>query len=110
MTSPEANEIPRERTLDGIVDRWLRYWFPLRLKELRLARGWTQHQLALRAGLAVSTINELEGGQMTGVDFRTVGKLAIALEVTLDELAGHNGAPPPGFPKANRTPKISVVP
>lgn len=36
-----------------------------RLAQLRLARGWTQAQLALEAGVSKSTVERLEGGGST---------------------------------------------
>lgn len=50
-----------------------------RLKSLRLAKGWTQEELAERAGLAVSTLKLLEAkGQGS---FQRLIRVAIALGV-----------------------------
>ena len=50
-----------------------------RLKELRLAKGWTQDELADRSGLAVSTLKLLElKGQGS---FQRLIRVAIALGV-----------------------------
>lgn len=53
----------------------------LRVHDLRLARGWTQAELAERAGLHVPTISLIENRKTTGVDFATLEALARALEV-----------------------------
>lgn len=53
----------------------------LRLRELREAKGWSQAELARRAGVQRVTITVIEGGRTKGVDFSTLDKLARALEV-----------------------------
>lgn len=53
----------------------------LRVRELREARGWSQAELARRAGIRPSTLSAIENGQTKGVDFDTLEKLARALEV-----------------------------
>ncbi len=54
-----------------------------RIQELRTARGWTQTELAMRAGLTVCNVTRIELGKYsTGVD--VVNRLADALGVTLD--------------------------
>lgn len=53
----------------------------LRLRELRTARGWSQAELAERAGIQRLTIIRLENGQSKGIDFATLEGLAKALEV-----------------------------
>jgi transcriptional regulator with XRE-family HTH domain len=56
---------------------------PIRLKieELRRARGWSQAELARRAGLRAATVSAIENGQTRGIDFDTLEKLAQALDV-----------------------------
>lgn len=53
----------------------------LRVRELREARGWSQAELARQAGIRPSTLSAIENGQTNGVDFKTLEKLAGALEV-----------------------------
>lgn len=63
-----------------------------RLRELRLARGWTQEEVAERAGVAVSTLKLLEAkGQ--GAFLRLV-KVAVVLGVdgAVRELFAGDGA------------------
>lgn len=54
---------------------------PLRLKvrELRLAKGWSQQQLAAAAGVRQGTVSALETGKSKGADFSTLERLALAL-------------------------------
>ena len=60
------------------------------LKRLRLAKGWTQHELAERAGVAVSTLKLLEAkGQGS---FQRLIRVAVALGAD-GELRGLFGQP-----------------
>jgi transcriptional regulator with XRE-family HTH domain len=53
----------------------------LRIRELREAKGWSQAELARRAGVQRVTITLIEGQRTKGIDFETLEKLARALEV-----------------------------
>ncbi len=57
-----------------------------RLKELREARGWTQAQLAARAKVERSTIQNVESGRVQRPN--TLPHIADALGVTVEELTG----------------------
>ncbi|MFF8943084.1 DUF488 family protein [Streptomyces sp. NPDC014864] len=57
-----------------------------RVRALREAREWTRERLAKEAGLAVGTIARLESEGAIQPSFLTVGAVAEALEVSLDEL------------------------
>jgi transcriptional regulator with XRE-family HTH domain len=57
-----------------------------RVRELRAERGWTREQLAEEAGIQASTLTRLESKGATQPGFFTVGKIARALEVSLDDL------------------------
>jgi transcriptional regulator with XRE-family HTH domain len=57
-----------------------------RVRALREARGWTRERLAKEAGIAVGTLARLESGGAIQPGFFTVGAVAEALEVSLDEL------------------------
>lgn len=48
----------------------------LRVRELRDAKGWTQVQLAEKAGIRAATLIAIEKGQTKGVDFATLERLA----------------------------------
>jgi transcriptional regulator with XRE-family HTH domain len=60
--------------------------FADRLKALREQKDMTQQELAVKAGLAVSIVTKLEGGQTTDPRWSTVCALADALEVSISEL------------------------
>ena len=47
----------------------------IRIKELRVARGWSQAELAKRTGIRRATISAIENGQTTGIDFATLEAL-----------------------------------
>jgi uncharacterized protein (DUF488 family) len=53
---------------------------------LREGRGWSRERLAKEAGIAVGTLARLEGEGVIQPGFFTVGAVAEALEVSLDEL------------------------
>jgi uncharacterized protein (DUF488 family) len=56
------------------------------VRALREARGWTRERLAKEAGIAVGTLARLESEGAIQPGFFTVGAVAEALEVSLDEL------------------------
>jgi XRE family transcriptional regulator, regulator of sulfur utilization len=65
--------------------------FPLVVRQLREARGWSQEELAERADLNRSFIGEIERGVATP-SLVTIGKLASGLELSpssLLERCGH---------------------
>ena len=53
----------------------------IRVKELREGRGWTQVELAERAGITRAQLSRIENHQTKGIDFQTLDSLARALEV-----------------------------
>lgn len=57
-----------------------------RVKNLRLARGWTQKQLAFRAGVSQQLITKLENGLV--VESRKLISFADAFGLTVEELSG----------------------
>jgi transcriptional regulator with XRE-family HTH domain len=59
--------------------------FPIVLRQLREARGWSQEQLAERANLNRSYLGEVERGQAVP-SLVTVNKLAAALEIRASHL------------------------
>ena len=67
----------------------------LRVKELREAKGWSQAELADVAGIARATVNRIEQGTVTGVDFATLERLADALGVNAAVLVAHERAREP---------------
>jgi transcriptional regulator with XRE-family HTH domain len=59
----------------------------MRLRERRLARGWTQEELAKRAGISRVYLNKLET-QKQDPRLSVVARLASALNVKTGELVG----------------------
>jgi|SwirhirootsSR3_FD_contig_31_5935987_length_498_multi_3_in_0_out_0_2 transcriptional regulator with XRE-family HTH domain len=60
-----------------------------RLKQARRLRGWTQVELAARAGLSQNTISLIEGDARGGdLAVETLWRLAWALGTSMDMLAG----------------------
>jgi transcriptional regulator with XRE-family HTH domain len=62
-----------------------------RIRELRLARGLTQEQLARQIDVGLDAVRKWERGKRTPMLDMAV-KLADALECTIDELAGRRQA------------------
>ena len=52
----------------------------------RVARGWSQSELARRSGVSQTFISSLEGGRRQGAEVNVAAALARALGVTVDEL------------------------
>jgi putative transcriptional regulator len=61
----------------------------VRIRELREAQGWTQRELAERAGVTRATVNRLENGRPRSIDFDVLEKLANALAVNAAMLIAH---------------------
>lgn len=59
-----------------------------RIKKLRLELGLSQQELARKAGVRRPTISELESGKQQGLNVDTARRLARALGVGIDYLAG----------------------
>jgi transcriptional regulator with XRE-family HTH domain len=74
----------------------------VRLKQLREAAGMTQAELAAAAGVPLRTYQTWEQGVRTPL-FDAVAKVAEALDVSLDDLAGI-GHPPRRKPKGGAKP------
>lgn len=58
-----------------------------RVKALRLAKGWSQAELAYRAEIAERQVREVEGGKID-LQLRGFRRLCIALETSADFLLG----------------------
>jgi transcriptional regulator with XRE-family HTH domain len=67
------------------------------LKAARERAGLTQNALARRARMTASQVSQVESGKRVDPQFSTVARLAIALGVSLDEIAALGGFDvPPG--------------
>ncbi len=53
----------------------------LRIREVRQVKGWTQAELARRAGIRRATVNRIENARVKAIDLEVLEKLAKALEV-----------------------------
>ncbi|MGW1543242.1 DUF488 family protein, N3 subclade [Streptomyces sp. NPDC002309] len=92
-----------------------------RIRALREARGWTRERLAKEAGLHTRTLVRLESEGPVQPGFFTVGRLAAALEVSLDDLfhgagrtreiwsAGYEGRDIDSFVASVRAARIDAV-
>ena len=60
-----------------------------RLRDLRKGRGWSQEELAKRAGLSRSALPKLETGRFKDTRHDTIEKLAKAFDMTATEFISH---------------------
>ncbi len=51
----------------------------LRIREIRQVKGWTQTELARRAGIRRATVNRIENARVKAIDLDVLEKLAKAL-------------------------------
>ena len=56
-----------------------------RVRELRMAQGWTLERAARQAGLARSTLSKIENGQMSPT-YEALKKLAVGLQISVPQL------------------------
>lgn len=59
-----------------------------RIKEVREAANLTQEELSEKSGVSRGTISALENGTERNTSTKTLLKLAVALETTIDALFG----------------------
>lgn len=59
------------------------------LKRRRIELEWSQEQLARRAEVSTANVRKLESGTSPATSFVTLGRLARALELSLDRLFSH---------------------
>jgi len=62
-----------------------------RIKAARFAKGLTQEQAAAKAGIRQGAWSEYETGRVENPNFATIKRIAAALDVSLDALAGGDG-------------------
>lgn len=58
--------------------------FGNRLKQLREAKGYTQLDMEIQSGISRTEISRIENG-LKNIEFATIVKLAIALDIKLQE-------------------------
>lgn len=61
------------------------------LQRARLSAGLTQQQLCHKANLSFSTLTKIERGAIKSPSIFTIEAIASALDLSLDELTGHQG-------------------
>ena len=66
-----------------------------RIAELRKRKGWTQQDLAVRAGLHTQTVSEAERGYRGNPAEETLQALAHALGTSVDDLTEPSPDPSP---------------
>ena len=59
-----------------------------RLRQLRKKAGWSQQNLAEKAGLSYNVITKIEQGVAKRPSIQTMMKLADAFGISLDDLVG----------------------
>jgi transcriptional regulator with XRE-family HTH domain len=80
----------------------------LRLRELRLALGFTQAQLAARAGVRRATVSRLENGRVTAIDLRVLEQLADLLGVEPGFLLSRTPPAASAGRRVRSQPRVSV--
>lgn len=73
----------------------------LLVAKLRGAEGWTQAELARRAGVSRATVNRIESATNRRIDYDVLEKLAKALGVAPGALIVQEDEPPKGRRIAN---------
>jgi transcriptional regulator with XRE-family HTH domain len=58
-----------------------------RIRSMRKAKGFTQEQLAYRAGMTLAVVRNIEQGKVDNPEWRTIRALARVLGASLDDLA-----------------------
>lgn len=56
------------------------------IRRARRKRGWTPEMLAEESGVSAKTIRDIEQGRVARPRERTLFKLAVALDVSVDEI------------------------
>ena len=72
-----------------------------RLKELRKARGYSQVKMQMLTGIDQSDYSKIENGRRN-LSFEQCRRLAVALETSMDYLAGLTDDPRPYPPAGSR--------
>ena len=75
----------------------------VRIKELRVALGLSQAELAARAGVRRATVSRIENAHVTGIDFNVLEQLAKVLGVEPGMLLSRR-LPPSGAEERERPP------
>ena len=79
-----------------------------RLRQLRKARGYSQIKIQMLTGIDQSDYSKIESGKRN-LSFEQCRRLAVALETSMDYLAGLTDEPTP-YPKTGRLPSSAANP
>ena len=85
MSEQEQPSLIRLAMASGVETRVEPLDLGQRVRDLRMARGWTLEQAAGQAGLARSTLSKIENGQMSPT-YEALKKLAVGLEISVPQL------------------------
>jgi XRE family transcriptional regulator, master regulator for biofilm formation len=73
-----------------------------RIRRFRLARGWSQRELARRAGVRRAMISDLETNKRRSTQLSFLEKLAVALEMSVGKLVEEHTDDPYESPHVGR--------
>jgi transcriptional regulator with XRE-family HTH domain len=73
-----------------------------RIKRYRLARGWSQRELARRADVRHAMISNLETNKLRATQLRIFEKLAAALDISVGQLVEEHTDDPYESPHVGR--------
>jgi transcriptional regulator with XRE-family HTH domain len=76
-----ANELKDPEARRDYADEFLNSYIALQIKTLRQQRGWSQAELAHRAGMKQSRISAMEQADYSGWSLRTLQRLAAAFDL-----------------------------
>lgn len=62
------------------------------IKRLRLAKGWSQEELARNADILFTTFTKIENGTTKNPSIETLAKVASVLNVNVDTLISENNS------------------
>ena len=79
------------------------------LKALKLKKNLTNQELSDLSGVPVGTINRIMANQTDNPSFQTVSDIVIALDASLDELAGIRPKKDSEAENAKYTPEIEAI-
>jgi transcriptional regulator with XRE-family HTH domain len=69
-----------------------------RVRDYRYSKGWGPDELASRAAISRTALYQIESGKTELPRAGTLRRIAMALEVSMETLLGHDGSKPPGMP------------
>jgi transcriptional regulator with XRE-family HTH domain len=73
-----------------------------RVRDFRYTKGWGPDELASRAEISRTALYQIESGKTGLPRAGTLRRIAIALEVPMEDLLGHEGEPVPVFSATER--------